>query len=99
MSGSPVDGGSPGGPRQGPRGTVMKKRIVVTGVAVVLIAAGCAFAATRIGLWSGAIAQAPRQNAPRAGPVEVVTAIKKGDPGRIEALASAAPIAHVAGKS
>jgi len=99
MSGSPVDGGSPGGPRQGPRGTVMKKRIVVTGVAVVLIAAGCAFAATRIGLWSGAIAQAPRQNAPRAVPVEVVTAIKKVVPVRIEALGSVTPIASVAVKS
>jgi len=77
----------------------MKKRIVVTGVAVVLIAAGCAFAATRIGLWSGAIAQAPRQNAPRAVPVEVVTAIKKVVPVRIEALGSVTPIASVAVKS
>jgi RND family efflux transporter MFP subunit len=77
----------------------MKKRIVVTGVAVVLIAAGGAFAATRIGLWSGAIAQAPRQNAPRAVPVEVVTAIKKVVPVRIEALGSVTPIASVAVKS
>ena len=77
----------------------MKKRIVVTGVAVVLIAAGCAFAATRIGLWSGAIAQAPRQNAPRTVPVEVVTAIKKVVPVRIEALGSVTPIASVAVKS
>ena len=77
----------------------MKKRILLTGVAVVLIAAGCAFAATRIGLWSGAIAQAPRQNAPRAVPVEVVTAIKKVVPVRIEALGSVTPIASVAVKS
>jgi RND family efflux transporter MFP subunit len=77
----------------------MKKRIVVTGVAVVLIAAGCAFAATRSGLWSGAIAQAPRQNAQRAVPVEVVTAVKKVVPVRIEALGSVTPIASVAVKS
>jgi membrane fusion protein, multidrug efflux system len=77
----------------------MKKRIVVTGVAVVLVAAGCAFAASRSGLWSGAIAQAPRQNAPRAVPVEVVTAIKKVVPVRIEALGSVTPIASVAVKS
>jgi RND family efflux transporter MFP subunit len=50
-------------------------------------------------LWSGAIAEAPRQNAPRAVPVEVVTAIKKVVPVRIEALGSVTPIASVAVKS
>jgi RND family efflux transporter MFP subunit len=78
----------------------MKKRMVVAGAVVVLVAAGCAIAATRSGLWSGgAIAQAPRQNASRAVPVEVVTATRKVVPVRIEVLGSVTPIASVAVKS
>jgi RND family efflux transporter MFP subunit len=51
-------------------------------------------------LWSdGAVAQATRQNGPRAIPVEVVTAIKKVVPVRLEALGSVTPIASVAVKS
>jgi RND family efflux transporter MFP subunit len=51
------------------------------------------------GWWSGgAAAQAPRQNAPRAVPVEVATASKKTVPVRIEALGSVTPIASVAVK-
>jgi membrane fusion protein, multidrug efflux system len=75
----------------------MTKRIVVVVAVVAAVAAGCAIAATRSGLWpGGAVAQAPRQNAPRAVPVEVVTAIKKVVPVRIEALGSVTPIASVA---
>jgi membrane fusion protein, multidrug efflux system len=75
----------------------MTKRIVVVVAVVAAVAAGCAIAATRSGLWpGGAVAQAPRQNAPRAVPVEVVTATKKVVPVRIEALGSVTPIASVA---
>src|SRR5215475_6478713 len=87
----------------------MKKRTLVCGALVVLVAAGGAFAATRGGLWSGwswswwwpggAVAQAPRANVPRSVPVEVATAIKKTVPVRIEALGSVTPIASVAIKS
>ena len=78
----------------------MKKRMVVAGAVVVLVAAGCAIAATRSGLWSGgAIAQAPRQNAARAVPVEVVTATRKVVPVRVEVLGTVTPIASVAVKS
>jgi multidrug efflux system membrane fusion protein len=77
---------------------LMKKRTLVLGAVVVLAAAGIA-AATRGGLWSGgAVAQAPRQNAPRAVPVEVTTAVKKVAPVRIDALGSVTPIASVAVK-
>jgi RND family efflux transporter MFP subunit len=77
---------------------LMKKRILVVGAIVVLAAAGLA-AATRGGLWSGgAVAQAPRQNAARAVPVEVTTAVKKVAPVRIDALGSVTPIAGVAVK-
>jgi membrane fusion protein, multidrug efflux system len=78
---------------------------LVCGALVVLVAAGGVFAATRGGLWSGwswsggAVAQAPRANAPRSVPVEVATAIKKTVPVRIEALGSVTPIASVAIKS
>src|SRR5947207_1243226 len=99
MSGTPEHRGSPGGPTKGPRGAVMKKRILVAGAVVVLVAAGCAVAATRSGLWpGGAVAQAPRQNAPRAVPVEIVTATKQVVPVRIEALGTVTPIASVAVK-
>ena len=82
---------------QGRRGAVMTKRMLVVLAVVLAVAAGCAIAATRSGLWpGGAVAQAPRQNAPRAVPVEVVTATKKVVPVRIEALGSVTPIASVA---
>jgi membrane fusion protein, multidrug efflux system len=81
-------------------GTVMKKRTLVLGAVAMLAAAGVIVAATRAGLWSdGAVAQAPRQNAPRAVPVEVATAAKKTVPVRIQALGSVTPIASVAIKS
>jgi multidrug efflux system membrane fusion protein len=76
----------------------MKKRTLVLGAVAVLAAAGIA-AATRGGLWSGgAVAQAPRQDTPRAVPVEVATAAKKTVPVRIEVLGSVTPIASVAVK-
>jgi RND family efflux transporter MFP subunit len=82
---------------QGRRGAVMTKRMLVVLAVVLAVAAGCAVAATRSGLWpGGAVAQAPRQNAPRAVPVEVVSATKKVVPVRIEALGSVTPIASVA---
>src|SRR5262245_62257237 len=78
----------------------MKKRTLVAGAVVVLVAAGSIVVATRGGLWSdGAVAQATRQNGPRAVPVEVVTAIKKVVPVRLEVLGSVTPIASVAVKS
>jgi RND family efflux transporter MFP subunit len=75
----------------------MTKRMLVVLAVVLAVAAGCAIAATRSGLWpGGAVAQAPRPNAPRAVPVEVVSATKKVVPVRIEALGSVTPIASVA---
>src|SRR5499427_9170316 len=76
----------------------MKKGTLVLGAVVVLAAAGIAVA-TRGGFWSGgAVAQAPRQNAPRAVPVEVATAVKKTVPVTVEALGNVTPIASVAVK-
>src|SRR5262245_12340558 len=75
----------------------MKTRTVVMLAVVVAVAAAGAIAATRSGLWpGGAIAQAPRQTASRAVPVEIVTATRKVVPVRIEALGSVTPIASVA---
>ena len=70
------------------------------GVAAALVAAGIV-AVTRGGFWSpqGAIAQAPRQNAPRAVSVEVASAVKKRMPVRLEALGTVTPIASVAIKA
>jgi multidrug efflux system membrane fusion protein len=78
----------------------MKKRTLVFGALGMLVAAGIVVAATRGGLWSGgAVAQAPRPNAPRAVPVEIATAAKKTIPVRLEALGSVTPIASVAIKT
>jgi multidrug efflux system membrane fusion protein len=78
----------------------MKKRTLVLGALGMLVAAGIVVAATRGGLWSGgAVAQAPRPNAPRAVPVEIATAAKKTIPVRLEALGSVTPIASVAIKT
>jgi membrane fusion protein, multidrug efflux system len=78
----------------------MKKRTLVLGALVVLVAAGIVVAATRGGLWSGgAVAQAPRANTPRVVPVEIATATRKTVPVRIEALGSVTPIASVAIKT
>ena len=78
----------------------MKKRTLVLGALVVLVAAGIVVAATRGGLWSGgAVAQAPRADTPAPVPVEVATAAKKTIPVRIEVLGSVTPIASVAIKT
>jgi RND family efflux transporter MFP subunit len=79
----------------------MKKRTLVWGALVILVAAGGVLAATRGGgLWSdGAVAQAPRANVPRAVPVEIAVATRKNVPVRIEALGNVTPIASVAIKS
>src|SRR5205823_7509948 len=45
------------------------------------------------------VAQAPRQDAPRAVPVEVAAAVKRQVPVRVEALGSVTPIASVAIKA
>lgn len=70
------------------------------GVAAGLVAAGIV-AVTRGGFWSpqGAVAQAPRQNAPRAVAVEVAPAVRKKMPVRLEALGTVTPIASVAIKA
>jgi membrane fusion protein, multidrug efflux system len=99
MAGTRKEREVPGGPPEGLRGTVMKKRTLVAGAVVVLVAAGSIAVATRGGLWSDGAAQATRQNGPRAIPVEVVTAIKKVVPVRLEVLGSVTPIASVAVKS
>src|SRR5262249_36405684 len=78
----------------------MKKRTLVAGAVVVLVAAGAIVVATRGGLWSGgAVGQAARQDGPRAGPGEVGAAVKKVGPGRLEGLGTGAPIANVGGKA
>ena len=78
----------------------MKKRTLVLGAVVVLVAAGIAVAAKRGELWSGggAVAQAPRPSV-RAVPVEIAVAAKRTVPVRIEALGSVTPIASVAIKA
>src|SRR4029453_8335636 len=78
----------------------MKKRTLVLGVAAALVAAGIV-AVTRGGFWSpqGAVAQAPRQNAPRAVSVEVAPAVGKKMPVRLDALGTVTPIASVAIKA
>jgi membrane fusion protein, multidrug efflux system len=77
----------------------MKKRTWFLAGAALLAAVGIV-AATRGSFWSGgAVAQAPRQDAPRAVPVEVATAVKRQVPVRVEALGSVTPIASVAIKA
>lgn len=78
----------------------MKKRTLVFGVAAVL-AAAVAVVVTRGGFWfsPGAVAQAPRQNAPRVVSVEVAIAEKRKVPVRVEALGTVTPIASVAVKT
>jgi membrane fusion protein, multidrug efflux system len=76
----------------------MKKRTLVFGGVALLAAAGIV-AATRDSLWSGgAVAQAPRLNAPQAVAVEVAPAVKKTVPVRIQVLGAVTPIASVAVK-
>jgi membrane fusion protein, multidrug efflux system len=77
----------------------MRKRTWVLAGVALLAAAGIIAAAARGSLWSGgAVAQAPRANAPRVVPVEVATALKKTVPVSVEALGNVTPIASVAVK-
>src|SRR5262249_24702732 len=98
---APVNRGSLSGPRTGAlRTAIMKKRTLVWGALVVLVAAGGVFAATRGGWWpGGAVGQAPGAKAAGGVPFEVATAIKKTVPVRIEALGTVTPIASVAIKA
>jgi RND family efflux transporter MFP subunit len=77
----------------------MRKGTVVLGVAAVL-AIGAGAVATRA-WWSpqGAVAQAPRSEAPRSVPVETTIAVRKPIPVRVDALGTVTPIASVAVKS
>jgi RND family efflux transporter MFP subunit len=76
----------------------MKKRTLFFGGVALLAAAGIVVA-MRGGFWTGgAVAQAPRLNAPQAVPVEVVLAVKKTLPVRIDVLGAVTPIASVAVK-
>src|SRR5437762_8598554 len=86
----------------------MRKRRLVLGLVVVLAAAGVAITvrypdiaraswARVTQIWSGgANAQAPRQAAPRAVPVEAAIAQKKTVPVQVEALGNVTPIQSVA---
>jgi multidrug efflux system membrane fusion protein len=77
----------------------MNKRIWFLFGGAALLAATGVVVAMRGGLWTGgAVAQSSRQNAPQAIPVEVVSAVKKTVPVRIEVLGSVTPIASVAVK-
>ncbi len=60
-----------------------------------------AFGAAHWGFWpfQGAVAQAPRQNTPRAVPVDVAIAVKKQVPVRVDLLGSVTPIRNVAVKT
>src|SRR5713101_671803 len=67
----------------------MNKRIWFLFGGAALLAATGVVVAMRGGLWTGgAVAQSSRQNAPQAIPVEVVSAVKKTVPVRIEVLGS-----------
>ena len=74
----------------------MNKGALVIG-AVLVVAAGGAYATRSLWTPQGAVAQAPAQ--PRLVAVEVATAAKKSTPVRIEALGTVTPIASVAIKS
>jgi len=77
----------------------MKKRTLALGAAAALILASVA--AVKWGYWQpdGAVAQAPRQSAPRSVPVDVAVAKKKNVPVRVDLLGTVTPIASVAVKT
>src|SRR5262249_15765529 len=85
--------------RRHPAGTGMKKFTFAAGVAAALGLA--AFGASHWGYWpfQGAVAQAPRQNTPRAVPVDVARAVKKKVPVRVDLLGTVTPIRSVAVKT
>jgi RND family efflux transporter MFP subunit len=77
----------------------MNKRNLFVGVVVVLALGG--IFAVQQGYWApmGAVAQAPKQAAPRVVPVDVAVAVKKKVPVRIDLLGTVTPIASVAVKT
>jgi multidrug efflux system membrane fusion protein len=77
----------------------MKKRTLVVGVVAVLALGGVI--AVKQGYWApvGAVAQAPKQTAPRVVPVDVAVAMMKKVPVRIDLLGTVTPIASVAVKT
>jgi RND family efflux transporter MFP subunit len=78
----------------------MKRRTWVLGGLALAALTGLALAAKTLWIPGGAVAQAPRgQAAARAIPVEVVNAVKKPVPVRVDALGNVTPIASVAIKS
>jgi len=84
-------------PHGRPKPLMRKGALLFLGAAV--LAAVAIVVAMRGGFWSGgAVAQAPRENASPAVPVEVTQAVRKSVPVRIEVLGSVTPIASVAVK-
>jgi RND family efflux transporter MFP subunit len=77
----------------------MKRLTFAAGVAAALGVA--AFGAAHWGYWpfQGTVAQAPRQNTPRAVPVDVAVAVKKKVPVRVDLLGTVTPIRSVAVKT
>jgi len=77
----------------------MKKQTLALGAAAALVLASVA--AVKWGYWQpdGAVAQAPRQDAPRSVPVDVAFAQKKNVPVRVDLLGTVTPIASVAVKT
>lgn len=77
----------------------MKKRTLALGAAAALVLASVA--AVKWGYWQpdGAVAEAPRQSAPRSVPVDVAVAQKKNVPVRVDLLGTVTPIASVAVKT
>ena len=77
----------------------MKKQTLALGAAAALVLASVA--AVKWGYWQpdGAVAQAPRQGAPRSVPVDVAFAQKKNVPVRVDLLGTVTPIASVAVKT
>jgi RND family efflux transporter MFP subunit len=85
----------------------MKRRTLALGAVAVLAVAGVVSA--KLGLWhpeklgfwrpEGAVAQAPRQPVERRVPVDVVAAVKKMVPVRIDLIGTVTPIASVAVKT
>jgi len=77
----------------------MKRVTLALGVAAALALAG--FGAAHWGYWpfQGAVAQAPRQNTPRAVAVDIATAVKKHVAVRVDLIGSVTPIKNVAVKT
>jgi RND family efflux transporter MFP subunit len=79
-------------------GIGMKRSTLALGMAAAL--ALTVYGAAKWGFWpfQGAVAQAPRQSAPRSVPVDVAVAVKKKVPVRVDLVGSVTPIRNVAVK-